>query len=255
MTLILAYSNLEFVAMAADRKITRAGIPEDDDRTKTLIWGRVIFGFTGLADLGRRGQHTMEWLAHKLVGYGTDFETNELAQSLTSVVRITPVVPEDKGLTILGVGYQSERIVYILISNMYSEHWQRLANPGSTFRASIVYPEVRSTIRAAGIRMPPNVLNDLKSRLRRTHQDRLPSQETVSAILAGAIQASAGRYVGDTALITTATSSGEAVFDVVTPKSKPGQTVDVASPYFVSSGMVMVLPPQRMRRSLRRPSL
>src|SRR4029453_18076598 len=161
-----------------------------DSRTKTLIWGgRVIFGFTGLAELGRQGQHTMEWLAHKLAGFGTAFETNDLARSLDSVVRITPVIPEDKGLTILGVGYQNGRIVYMLVTNMYSDEWQLLPAPRRRFRASIVYPEVRSTIRAVGIRMSTTVWKNLQSRLRKTHGDRLPSRRTVSAILAGAIQA------------------------------------------------------------------
>ena len=240
--------------MAADRRVTRGGHVEEDDRTKTLILGgRMIFGFTGMAELGRQRQHTMRWLAGEFARYGDNVDLNQVAQALEPVINSTPGNPKDKRLTIMGVGYQEGRIVYVLMSNVHSDQGYLLTSTRRTFWLSIVYPEVRSTIRAVGQPMPIKVWKDLQFRLRTTHGDRLPSQRTVSDLLAGAMQGSAGKYVSNTALITVLSASGEASFDVVTPRSRPGQMVDIASPYMVSLGGVMVLPPQRMRRALRRP--
>lgn len=74
--------------------------------------------------------------------------------------------------------------------------------------------------------------------------------DRVQDILAGAIQASAGKWVSRTALITSFIKGNGAQFDVVTPDAKPGQIVDIASPYVLfRGGSIVVMPNQRLRRA------
>jgi hypothetical protein len=100
--------------------------------------------------------------------------------------------------------------------------------------------------------MPTEAGNNLLERLRRSHSigEKLPSMGRVQHMLAGAIEASAGEWISRTALITTLIKGNGAQFDVVTPDAKPGQIVDVASPYALfQGGTIMVMPNQQLKRA------
>jgi hypothetical protein len=140
---------------------------------------------------------------------------------------------------------EGARLLYVLISNMHSNSGGRLSQRRGDFWVNVQALNVRSTLRALGYQMPSPAGQKLLHRLRRTHAETLPSKETVSQILAGATRASAGGFVSHTALITTLERRNGAYFDVVNPNAKPGEVVDLASPYFVTPGQVMVMLPNR----------
>jgi hypothetical protein len=255
MTLILGYINTEFAVMAADRKIVNAinGKTLDDARTKIVIWeNRLLFGFTGIAEIGKNRIHTMEWLADFL-GKNKTFDSSKLSTALSDVINETVGDKKYKRLAIMLVGFDDVgKIIYCLVSNTHSDSGEIINQPRDDFWVSVVKPHVRSTIRAVGWPIPTEVGKVMLTRLRKTHSGNLPSEKTVINILAGAIQKSSGAYISDTCLITTLSKNGRANFTVVTPNMKPGQLVDIASPYFVAKGAIMTMPNQRLRLSKKR---
>jgi len=249
MTLILAYVNAEFVVMAADRRITVGRAVQDDRRTKMMLWQNdVLVGFTGLAEVGPARTHTMEWLADTVAAH-PEFNTNLIVRDLASAVDAAPFARKYKRLALVCVGFTDDQPFYALITNMHSDDGVPLSAPRRDWRVRVDRPS-RPDVRAVGAAVPDRAGRDLMERLRRTHCVRLPSPRTVSQILAGGIEASAGAYVSDTGLITVFPRGPvAATVDVVGPSARRGEKADLAFPYFVGHGFVMVLPPQYARRA------
>jgi hypothetical protein len=64
MTLVLTCLTARNVYQVSDRRLTRISNPEeimDDERNKAVFVGRVSFGYTGLAEIGK--ERTDNWLA------------------------------------------------------------------------------------------------------------------------------------------------------------------------------------------------
>jgi hypothetical protein len=251
MTLVLVYANTDFVTIAADRRITTStGGLMDDTFTKTaIIYNRFIFGFTGLAQIGT-GRHTMEWLV-KTIASQNGLYPDKLAQAAATEVAKLHIPSKWKRLAFAGVGYdESDKLTYVLITNMHDAAGAVLAQATDTFRVFVDKPAVRSTIRAIGQPLPKSVQRSLLTSLRSSHHDNLPSIDAVHAMLAGAIEKAASKTVSSTALLTSLKRTGGGTFDVVTPNSKPGQTVSLASPFILfPNGAIVTMPQQMLRRS------
>jgi hypothetical protein len=249
------------VIIAADRRVrTRDGSFIDDKFTKTaVIYHRYLASFTGLAQLGP-GKHTMDWFVKTASQSPNSIDLDGIADEATKAVKKVNTDREFKRLAFVLVGHNPEgAITYALITNMHSDpkespDGQREVEVLPLARHQFIWvadnPPQRSTIRSVGWPMPEKANNNLIQRLNATHGEKQPSIDTVTHILAGAIEESAADFISDTALITILKRDGEALFDVVTPGSKPGQTVDVASPYILfPGGAIMVMPSQRLRKA------
>jgi hypothetical protein len=197
----------------------------------------------------------MDWFVKTAAKFPTCLNGAEIAEEATKAVSKVRAKKHEKRLAFAGVGYNAAgEITFVLISNMHSDDGEALPEARDEFMCVIDNPPRLGEVRCVGIEMPNNAGNDLIERLLRSHRpgQKLPSMDRVQNMLAGAIEASAGDFVSDTALITILTKDGDAQFDVVTPGAKPGQTVDVASPYALfQGGTIMVMPSQRLRRAKR----
>ena len=260
MTLVLAYANPEFVIIAADRKIrTKDGSFEDSKFTKSaLLYNQYLASFTGLAQLGS-AKHTMEWFVRTAAQVPDTIDLNHIADEATKAVRKVRADKESKRLAFLLVGHSpAGEIAYILITNMHADpvnlpdgrEVKELPEARDKFIWVVETPPVKQKIRTIGWPMPDTANRNMLQRLNATHVTKPPSMDTVKDILAGAIEESAGDFISDTALITILKRGGDVLFDVVTPGSKPGQTVDLASPYILGpGGSIMVMPNQQLRRA------
>ena len=77
MTLVLTCLTARNVYQVSDRRLTRISNPEeimDDERNKAVFVGRVSFGYTGLAEIGK--ERTDNWLARVI----SEGPTNDMAQ-------------------------------------------------------------------------------------------------------------------------------------------------------------------------------
>ncbi len=255
MTLVLAYANQEFVTIAADRRITKTdGTFGEDAFTKVaVVYNQFLVSFTGLAELGPAKQ-TMEWFVNTAAKFPSNFDFGGIAEEATKAVNSVRTTRKAKRLAFAGVGYDDKRrITYVLISNMHSEDGDALAEARDTFTCFIDHPPRIGELRCVGLQIPKEAGHELLERLDSSHGEKLPSINRVQKILAGAIAASAGKYISRTALVVSLKSDGSgAQFDVVTPSSKPGQVVDIASPYVLfRDGSIKVMPNQRLRRAKR----
>lgn len=154
-------------------------------------------------------------------------------------------------LMIRGVGFHpTEGPAHILLSNMHTRNGDPLGSASREFQcANNAFPK-EFGLDVIGFPMSPRAKDMADQALDRIlDYGKIPSADAVSEVLAGVIEASAGTYVGEQALVTTLWRTGNAGFNVVTPGSRPGQTVDMASPYMVMFGMRVVFPQQMLRRS------
>ncbi len=258
MTLVLAYANEDFVTIAVDRRVAsvRSGKPVDDNFTKSaVVFNQFLVSFTGLAQIGP-DRHTMEWFVKVAARNLSGFAMGEIADEATRVVKHIRAKRCEKMLAFVAVGYDDEgRITYGLISNMHADNGEVLTECRDDFICRIDHPLQKATIRRIGQYVPAIAAQDLEERLWATHGEVLPGIDTVEQILAGAIEASASKWISDTALITTLfRDSGRARFDVYQPNAKRGQIIDVASPYVLfGDGSIVVMPNQRLRRANHTP--
>lgn len=256
MTLVLAYVNRDFAVMAADRRITVNGVPKDDRRAKIVDWeNHLLIGFTGLAEIGSRRQETMEWLARQLAATPGTIDFEAVAAAATREVAATRVDRGSSRLTFIACGYDpAGEMCSTIVSNMYDDDLNVTREARDELKVLRFTAEEDWSVHRIGAPMPEGASAQTAERLSSAHVQQTASPRTVSEILAGAVEAAAGTYVSRTCLIATITRDGGATFDVVTPSSKPGQTVDLASPYFVApGGAVMVMPSQPLRRAKARP--
>ena len=195
----------------------------------------------------------MEWFVKTAAKFPNYLDVAGIAEEATRAVSKVRARKHEKRLAFAGVGYNDKgEITYILISNMHSDDGDLLPEARDKFIYVIDNPPRLGEVRCVGIEVPTKAGSDLIKRLQRSHSPsgKLPSMARVQDMLAGAIEASAGDFVSDTALITILKKGGDAQFDVVTPGAKPGQTVDVASPYALfRGGTIMVMPSQQLRRA------
>jgi hypothetical protein len=258
MTLVLAYANEDFVTIAVDRRIAsvRDGQPVDDNFTKTaVVFNQFLVSFTGLAQIGP-DQHTMEWFVKVAARNLSGFAMGEIADEATRVVKHIRAKRCEKLLAFVAVGYDDEGLItYGLISNMHADDGEVLAECRDDFICKIDHPLQRATIRRIGQGVPSVAAKDLEERLWATHGESVPGIDTVEQILAGAIEASASKWVSDTALVTTLFKGNrKARFDVYPPNAKRNQAINVASPYVLfKDGSIVVMPNQRLRRANRSP--
>jgi hypothetical protein len=240
MTLLQAYFAADFVALAADMRITRGGRVENDFRSKSMLWtDRALIAFTGLAELGRERKYTLQWYG-ELLASRPGFDTEDLVTALPPVLRATPY--RDKRLTFTSVGYDNDGQPFGWAVTNAWQAGKPLPAARSEFRTTVLRAGPSYGAFQLGVSMPPAVRRDWGERLDRVHADgRRPTRETVTNILAGANYASAGPLVSKTCIVTTLTKDGESEFDTVTPKAKPGQPVLLQSPYMVIPGYGPVL--------------
>ncbi len=138
MTLVLSLVVAEVVVQVSDRRISLLAAdgtltPRDDMTNKALLYcNRVVFGFTGLAEL--RGQRTDLWLAERLAAtddLGEAFA--RIRDDLTELFRHRLYRPHRH--TVVAAGYKLEQDqsltpYYAIISNCYQDgRWLAQAQP------------------------------------------------------------------------------------------------------------------------------
>lgn len=251
MTLITFYANQEFAVVAADRWLIYPNQTlKEKDRTKLLAWtAGVVFGFTGPEVLAEGRAHipTLEWLAKRILEHeatGT-LDCDVLADTLNQQ-RFRNVA--DKRLAFGGVGFFNRTDPrWILITNMHNED-------GSVSDSAL--PSFRSSVSKFEGELFTTLGNQLSPSAKHMLDEGMPSArsnpDAVSHLLAGAIEKSASKRVGEQALVVILRRSKGYSFEVVTPgRNRPGITVDIASPLLVGNGGIVAMPPQQMRRSPR----
>ena len=88
MTLIISVLTEDAVLQASDRRLVwlepdGSFRPRDDDRNKAVMFGkRMVFAYTGLANLGPRKQKTDDWLAQVLHNCREDGDQGDILDSL-----------------------------------------------------------------------------------------------------------------------------------------------------------------------------
>lgn len=255
MTLALLYSNPRFVTIAVDRRITTGtGRLIDDGFTKTaVLFNKFLVTFTGLAELGPN-KHSIQWFVETAAKYPNRFAAEEIAYEATREMKKVRASPRDKRLSFVGVGYDEiGRVNYALISNMHSDDLDVVDEARGAFTFTFSRPIEVARATAIGTQPPPSAVANLMARLTSSHPHRLPSINSVENILAAGIAASAGKSISQTSLVTSLRSDrAGARFHVVTPGSRPGQTVDIASPYVLhSNGSISVMANRQIRRAHR----
>ncbi len=128
MTLVISCATQEYILQVSDRRLTNAhtgGVVEDQSNKAVLFSGRVVFGYTGLAEL--EGERTDEWLARVLLpGCETMRETLEVVKAkATEAVRSASgrLTQSQKRVAIVGLGWfrlregEELRAVFNVVSN------------------------------------------------------------------------------------------------------------------------------------------
>lgn len=259
MTLILAYANPQFAVMAADRRITRGSVLETDKQTKMAIWeGKLMFSYTGLAEIGVEREDTISVLAKILAGQ-KKFNPLPIADLFKQKLNEMVISRKDKRLAILGVGFNDlGKTVYWIISNTYGHGGKVLNEATESFQILYNLPITESSIQVYGLNSNLNykARNNLLTRLRHTRGTSLPSEGTIMNILGGAISDSAGPTISKESLVCTMFRDVRirSVSSIKGQHNKPGAIVDFATPLIIKNGGVITMPSQRLRLARKKRS-
>lgn len=257
MTLILAYANPEYVVMASDRRIVRGPFVDTDKKSKMAIWeGRLMFGFTGLAEIGNRKEDTILVLAN-ILAKQKKFDPVPIAEKFKEEIKDMFITLKDKRLALLGVGFNDlGQPYYWIISNTHDKKGKILDEANDDFQILYNLPNTPSSIQVYGfsLALSSTVKNNLLTRLRKTRGTKLPSHETIMNMLCGAISDASGPTISKESLVCTMFKDVKlpSIADIKGQHGKAGSVVDFAMPIFIKNGAIVVLPSQRLRISRRK---
>ena len=151
MTLILNCLTNSYAIQVSDRRLSlQDGSLIDDLNTKAiLVNGNMIFGYTGLANIGKKMQKADDWFLESLsIVYKKKPDANltevseALAKLATENVAHVNVDPSCKRLAFVGVGWckltgtQDFIPCYVIISNAHDSNGKWLPNAKPEFNAS-----------------------------------------------------------------------------------------------------------------------
>ena len=115
MTLVLSLATPRFALQVSDRRLTKtlssgtSYVCDDDANKLTLFQNRLVFGYTGIAEIGL--QRTDVWLANTLAMVSTSPLPEVLAHlrdRATELFRQLPGLAKDKRHAFVGVGWMSK---------------------------------------------------------------------------------------------------------------------------------------------------
>ncbi len=217
MTLILGYAAREFAILASDRMVTW----DMTDGTKrgaelmtksTFFCGQMLFGFTGVAELGG---DTSKWLTDELVKVATNPQGAGAARHLMNA--LARDLGGRGGIAVLSVGYTQVQLNgegavidarprLVVISNAATERWRhwQVGVEYRTFEPSL--PVHAESFRFWAVGSPPSQSRMIEAgerirRYRRHHRDRcLEIIKTMAAVIVERAQEDPG--VGSTVQVT-----------------------------------------------------
>lgn len=118
MTMVISVLTHHGIVQASDRRLTWVGPngaahPGEDNRNKAVLFSnRIVFAYTGIADIGPRRQHTDEWLAQILYENHDSGDQADLLEALNTATsarlnhgRIRSISPALRGHEFVACGW------------------------------------------------------------------------------------------------------------------------------------------------------
>ena len=221
MTMILSVLTPSFAVQVSDLRLTDAsGVIKSDGTAKTTVFcGKLLFGFTGLAERGAPREPTGHLLAATLHdslravdAQGNDWLTWMAKQLGDAVARTrlprSPIDREIRRLAVIGVGFERTpdsptlRAVTVLFSNFFSASRGWL--PEANERVGFVAQTLRAPfeLNVAGCQLDPEVHARLQRDIGRVLARNI-GPEPIARLLVARIRALSDPRVGKSVLVSS----------------------------------------------------
>jgi hypothetical protein len=161
-TLVLTAFTQDLVVQVSDRSLSQKGVPLAETRTKTVVWGPLMFGMSGLAEI--EGERSDMWLAARLseISVGAPDPLERLTTKATQA--FSQVRLDWRRHAFVAAGWRRGRPVLATISNCLDAQGGQLARAERVFTLrTYQLPEtaVFETY-AIGAAIPENSTTELK---------------------------------------------------------------------------------------------